>query len=128
MKSIFKGRIVKKVYEFYSYNDEISNSDKTEGYKTFCEIELEVPPLNAGDDFYITKIDEAVHINKTMRGVEEDNLEIMVYFTNKIVDRLKDDTESLQRAKDAQHYHLERKEKERDEYNKKNKKWYHFWK
>ena len=64
MKSIFKGKHVKMVYEFesYLYKDAkipyVILTKVVENYETILETELDTPPLDSGDQFYLTREDK----------------------------------------------------------------------
>lgn len=132
MNSRFLGKIKKKTY-YWKYDDKIGEELNTIEYKTIFELDLERPPLEENDNFYITEIDDYLYIQKAMRGVDENNKEIMVYIVNKTLEIIEDEEteKSLKKAQTDIENYFKRKEQEKkdlESMSKKYKKWYQFWK
>jgi len=100
MKSIFKGKHVKKIYEFesYLYADAkipyVILTNKVVNYETILETELDTPPLSSGDQFYLTKEDKIVRVGSTLRGTDN----VMVYLTDVVLSETEELEESLKTA------------------------------
>ena len=120
MKSIFKGKHVKKVYEFesYLYKDAkipyVILTTKVVNYKTILETELDTPPLNSGDQFYLTKEDKIIRVESTLRGTDN----VMVYLTDVVLSEIEELEESLKIAIVKREEYLIKKEKSDKEYAK----------
>ena len=100
-KSIFKGKNIQKVYKFESYSSYRNNKipyiiivDDIESYETIIETELDEPPLDRGDQFYLVKEDKIVNIEKALRGTDN----VMVYLTDVVLSTKEETDESLKEA------------------------------
>jgi len=103
MKSIFKGKHLTKVYQFNNYSSYSVNKipyvtivKEVSSYETILETDLDTPPLNYGDQFYLTKEDKIVKIEKTLRGTDN----VMVYLTDEVLSEKEELVESLKVAKE----------------------------
>lgn len=114
MKSIFKGQNIKKTYKFdrYSSSNEIPYVEKKSeviNYETILETNLDTPPLQQGDQFYLIKEDKVIYIEKALQGTDN----VMVYLTNVILHTEEEYEESLKLAINKREQYLKEKE-ERD--------------
>lgn len=99
MKSIFKGKILKKVFWFGQDYDSYTPfgyrphplriQRKLELIETpvFLEMDIKEPALNKGDKFYNHENNNIYFIEDAMRGTED----TMVYFTNVVLDTIIDE-------------------------------------
>ena len=112
MKSIFKGKHVKKVYEFesYLYKDAkipyVILTRSIVNYETILETELDTPPLDSGDQFYLTKEDKIIRVESTLRGADN----VMVYLTDVVLSETEELEESLKVAIAKREEYLIKKE------------------
>ena len=96
-KTVISGVINKKIYYFrphdnYSYLRGESEDKVIETYKYVREEKLwegylSKPPLEVGDDIYITEIDEKVTITKKIRTTDD----VFIYSTSYEIDRIEDE-------------------------------------
>jgi len=120
MKSIFKGKHIKKIYEFesYLYKDAkipyVVLTKIVENYETILETELDTPPLNSGDQFYLTKEDKIIRVESVLRGTDN----VMVYLTDVILSETEELEESLKIAIVKREEYLIKKEISDKEYAK----------
>jgi len=120
MKSIFKGKHVKKIYEFesYLYNDAqipyVIMTNKVENYETILETELDTPSLSNGDYFYLTEEDKIVRVESTLRGTDN----VMVYLTDVVLSETEELEESLKIAIVKREEYLIKKEENDKRYAK----------
>ena len=112
MKSIFKGKHVKKVYEFesYLYKDAkipyVILTRSIVNYETILETELDTPPLDSGDQFYLTKEDKIIKVESVLRGTDN----VMVYLTDVVLSEIEELEESLKEAIAKREEYLIKKE------------------
>jgi len=112
MKSIFKGKHVKKVYEFesYLYKDAkipyVILTRSIVNYETILETELDTPPLDSGDQFYLTKEDKIIKVESVLRGTDN----VMVYLTDVVLSEIEELEESLKVAIAKREEYLIKKE------------------
>jgi len=120
MKSIFKGKHMKKVYEFesYLYSDAkipyVILTNVVANYETILETELDTPPLDEGDQFYLTEEDKIIKVEATLRGTDN----VMVYLTDVVLSEIEELENSLKTAIAKREDYLIRKEKTDREYEK----------
>ena len=120
MKSIFKGKHIKKIYEFesYLYKDAkipyVVLTKVVENYETILETELDTPPLDSGDQFYLTKEDKIIRVESVLRGTDN----VMVYLTDVILSETEELEESLKIAIVKREEYLIKKEISDKEYAK----------
>jgi len=118
MKSIFKGKHLKKVYEFesYLYKDAkipyVILTKVVANYETILETELDTPPLSNGDQFYLIEEDKIIRVEKTLRGTNN----VMVYLTDVILNETEELEESLKIAIAKREEVLIKKEQSDKEY------------
>jgi len=118
MKSIFKGKHIKKAYEFesYLYKDAkipyVVLTKVVENYETILETELDTPPLDSGDQFYLTKEDKIVKVESTLRGTDN----VMVYLTDVVLSETEELEESLKVAIAKREEYLIKKEQYNDSF------------
>jgi len=108
MKSIFKGKNIRKVYDFIPWNsrNDISIIEQILNHETILSTDLDTPPLQVRDQFYLTDKDKLVVIENAVRGTDN----IMVYFTDYIINTEEELIKSLELAKDKQAEYLLEKE------------------
>jgi len=120
MKSIFKGKHTKKIYQFesYLYNDAkipyVILTNVVENYETILETELDTPPLSSGDQFYLTKEDKIIMVESTLRGTDN----VMVYLTDVVLSETEELEESLKTAIIKREEYLIKKEQSDKRYAK----------
>lgn len=114
MKSIFKGKNIKELYKFdrYGSSNKIPYVEKyieVINYETILNTDLDTPPLESGNQFYLIKEDKVIRIEKALRGTDN----VMVYLTNLILHTEEEFEESLKQAINEREKYLKDKE-ERD--------------
>ena len=120
MKSIFKGKHMRKVYEFesYLYRDAkipyVILTNVVVNYETILETELDTPPLGKGSQFYLTEEDKIIKVEEALRGTDN----IMVYLTDVVLSETEELENSLKIAISKREDYLIRKEKSDREYEK----------
>ena len=120
LKSIFKGKHIKKVYNFkpYLYDDAkipyVVMTNKVTNYETFLETELNSPPLYKGDQFYLIKEDKIIRVEDVLRGTGN----VIVYLTDVVLSKTEELEESLKIAITEREKYLIEKEKSDKEYAK----------
>jgi len=110
MKSIFKGKIFKKIYFLetkrqYGYNyvkwyEEIESKLELIEASTFLELDINEPSLNQGERFYNHKDNEIYYIEYAMRGTDD----TMVYFTDKVLKTIIDEESKIKAEKELNEY------------------------
>ena len=118
MKSIFKGKHVKVVYKFDKYVGQFAHYPyilkETEviKYETILETELDTPPLEDGDQFYLIKEDKVVTVKKALRGTDN----VMVYLTDVVLSTEEELEESLKQAINERDEYLIKQKDEDEKY------------
>lgn len=124
-KSIFKGDKGRKIYYYspYVFSFIDSRIEISEKGVAFYECELEVPPLEKGERFYINELDATYTIGDKARSVDGE----LVYYVEEYIEIIEDE-KTEDSLKEAEYKKVEHKEKIEKDKIKKDKKWYEFWK